>query len=281
MLPGQVHNIHFPFDIEADTSISVAAEMVAELDLTDQDVSTVADMIDTEIQVHFPDWAPRALVEDHGNEIPLSTEDFKAENEIHTLPNDYHPSSNLVLERLPTGKKYWSDSPKVSASNSPGQNLELNSRDSDDVLEKEDNLHLHERHDDFSHGFTLVNPERDSRHSMISFQGKNHASRSSYSSSVVAQESNENQVEAFLNSDANMLSENGSKALESVILKLEELLLKQQKEIDALRERHESAIADTLRELPLELQSKAFSICRLKILDCTMQSKSEVAWKHH
>lgn len=280
VLSGQVHNIHFPFDIEEDTSISVAAEMVAELDLTDQDVSTVADMIDTEIQVHFPDWAPRVLVEDHDNETPLSTQDFKAENEINTLSKDYHPSGNFVLERLPARKKNCSDSPKGSSSNCPGKNLEFNTDDIDDVLEKEDNLYLHERQDDFSHGFALVDPESDSRHS-ISFQGKNHESGSSSSSSLLVHDSNENQMEAFLNNDANMLSKNGSKALESVILKLEELLLKQQKEIDDLRERHDFAIADTLRELPLELQSKAFSMCRLKILGCSMQSKSAVAWKHH
>ncbi|KAK8937619.1 putative serine/threonine-protein kinase WNK3 [Platanthera guangdongensis] len=63
---GQVHNIHFPFDIEVDTSISVAAEMVAELDLTDQDVMTIADMIDTEIQIHFLigplEWSTKIVV---------------------------------------------------------------------------------------------------------------------------------------------------------------------------------------------------------------------------
>ncbi|KAI0516069.1 hypothetical protein KFK09_008741 [Dendrobium nobile] len=280
---GQVHNIHFPFDIEADTSVSVAAEMVVELDLTDQDVSTIANMIDTEIQVHFPDWVPGALDEDHDNETPSRKDDCKAEANIHTLHNDYHSFGNLVLEQLPSGRKYWSNSPKGSSSNSPcGQNLELNSCDCDDVLEKEDNLHSHERKDDFSPGFALVGQEIDSRHSIISCRGKNHGSWSRHSNNLVVQklieestisDSNENQMEAFLNNDTDMLSENGSKALESVMLKLKELLLEQRKEIHDLRERHDFAIADTLRELPLELQSRAFSLCCLKILDDDIQSK--------
>ncbi|KAL0921322.1 hypothetical protein M5K25_008384 [Dendrobium thyrsiflorum] len=278
---GQVHNIHFPFDIEADTSVSVAAEMVAELDLTDQDVSTIANMIDTEIRVHFPDWVPGALDEDHDNETPSRKYDFKAEADIRTLHNDYHSSGNLVLEQLRSGRKYWSNSPKGSSSNSPcGQNLELNSCDCDDVLEKEDNLH--ERRDDFSPGFALVGQEINSRHSIISCRGKNQGSWSRHSSNLVVQklieestisDSNDNQMEAFLNNDTDMLSENARKALESVMLKLEELLLKQRKEIHDLRERHDFAIADTLRELPLELRSRAFSLCCMKILDDTIQSK--------
>ncbi|PHT46353.1 putative serine/threonine-protein kinase WNK1, partial [Capsicum baccatum] len=45
---GHIRNIHFPFDIEVDTANAVASEMVEELDLTDQDVSAIAAMIDSE-----------------------------------------------------------------------------------------------------------------------------------------------------------------------------------------------------------------------------------------
>ncbi|PWZ27239.1 putative serine/threonine-protein kinase WNK2 [Zea mays] len=51
---GHAQNIHFPFDSEADTSISVATEMVVQLDLTDQDVTAIAEMIDVEICSHIP-----------------------------------------------------------------------------------------------------------------------------------------------------------------------------------------------------------------------------------
>lgn len=53
---GRIRNIYFPFDIETDTAMSVAAEMVAELDITDQDVSKIADMIDGEISSLVPEW---------------------------------------------------------------------------------------------------------------------------------------------------------------------------------------------------------------------------------
>ncbi|GMN25381.1 hypothetical protein TIFTF001_000921 [Ficus carica] len=53
---GRIRNIYFPFDIENDTAYSVATEMVAELDITDQDVTRIADMIDGEIASLVPEW---------------------------------------------------------------------------------------------------------------------------------------------------------------------------------------------------------------------------------
>ncbi|KAA8527609.1 hypothetical protein F0562_034996 [Nyssa sinensis] len=53
---GRVRNIYFPFDIETDTALSVATEMVDELDITDQDVTKIADMIDGEIASLIPEW---------------------------------------------------------------------------------------------------------------------------------------------------------------------------------------------------------------------------------
>lgn len=53
---GRIRNIYFSFDIENDTALSVATEMVAELEITDQDVITLAEMIDGEISFLVPDW---------------------------------------------------------------------------------------------------------------------------------------------------------------------------------------------------------------------------------
>lgn len=53
---GRIRNIYFPFDIETDTALSVAAEMVAELGITDQDEAKIADMIDGEISTLVPEW---------------------------------------------------------------------------------------------------------------------------------------------------------------------------------------------------------------------------------
>ncbi|KAJ6291066.1 hypothetical protein OIU76_023173 [Salix suchowensis] len=61
---GRIRNIYFPFDIETDTALSVATEMVAELDINDQDVTKIADMIDGEIAGLVPEWKPGPGIED-------------------------------------------------------------------------------------------------------------------------------------------------------------------------------------------------------------------------
>ncbi|KAG2289359.1 hypothetical protein Bca52824_048963 [Brassica carinata] len=56
LVAGLVRNIYFPFDIESDTAISVAREMVEELEMEDRDVTKIANMIDGEIASLVPDW---------------------------------------------------------------------------------------------------------------------------------------------------------------------------------------------------------------------------------
>ncbi|KFK39534.1 hypothetical protein AALP_AA3G256700 [Arabis alpina] len=53
---GRIRNIYFPFETAIDTAWSVAAEMVSELDITNQDVAKIAEMIDTEIAALVPNW---------------------------------------------------------------------------------------------------------------------------------------------------------------------------------------------------------------------------------
>ncbi|XP_042517876.1 serine/threonine-protein kinase WNK1-like isoform X2 [Macadamia integrifolia] len=53
---GRIRNIYFPFDVDTDTALSVATEMVSELDITDQDVTKIAYMIDGEIASLVPEW---------------------------------------------------------------------------------------------------------------------------------------------------------------------------------------------------------------------------------
>ncbi|KAF2287889.1 hypothetical protein GH714_003103 [Hevea brasiliensis] len=61
---SRIRNIYFPFDVETDTALSVATEMVAELDITDQDVTKIADTIDGEIASLVPDWRPGPGIEE-------------------------------------------------------------------------------------------------------------------------------------------------------------------------------------------------------------------------
>ncbi|KAH0462215.1 hypothetical protein IEQ34_009790 [Dendrobium chrysotoxum] len=53
---GHVRNIYFPFDVEADTALNVAVEMVSELDITDYEVTRIAEMIDGELSTLVPGW---------------------------------------------------------------------------------------------------------------------------------------------------------------------------------------------------------------------------------
>ncbi|XP_010488267.1 PREDICTED: serine/threonine-protein kinase WNK2 [Camelina sativa] len=53
---GRIRNIYFPFETAIDTALSVATEMVSELDITNQDVAKIAEMIDAEIAALVPDW---------------------------------------------------------------------------------------------------------------------------------------------------------------------------------------------------------------------------------
>jgi WNK lysine deficient protein kinase len=46
---GHVHNTHFPFGIDIDTTMSIENEMVIEFDLSNQDVTNIAAMMDVDI----------------------------------------------------------------------------------------------------------------------------------------------------------------------------------------------------------------------------------------
>ncbi|KAK1319451.1 putative serine/threonine-protein kinase WNK2 [Acorus calamus] len=129
---GHFRNIHFPFDINADTAISVATEMVAELDFTDQDVTDIAAMIDSEIQIYIPEWLPGGDFEENckGN-VAVDNTDTVTQAELSALQSSSdNASGNLVLDRLSSGRMYWSDlpkdfsgefSPKLSLANMPSE----------------------------------------------------------------------------------------------------------------------------------------------------------------
>ncbi|XP_023537585.1 probable serine/threonine-protein kinase WNK9 [Cucurbita pepo subsp. pepo] len=91
---GLIRNIYFPFDVETDTALSVATEMVAELDITDQDVTRIADMIDGEIASLVPEWRPGPGIEE--------TPRFACHNCATTSYNN--ASSNGLSLRNPGGK---------------------------------------------------------------------------------------------------------------------------------------------------------------------------------
>ncbi|XVF10334.1 hypothetical protein REPUB_Repub07fG0173700 [Reevesia pubescens] len=55
---GRARNIHFSFYLDSDTAISIAEEMVEQLDLSNEDVTVIAELIDSMIMKLVPLWKP-------------------------------------------------------------------------------------------------------------------------------------------------------------------------------------------------------------------------------
>ncbi|KAK2388485.1 no lysine (K) kinase [Trifolium repens] len=55
---GGARNIHFPFYIDSDTTISIAEEMVEHLELKDEDVAVIAELIHNMVFELVPNWKP-------------------------------------------------------------------------------------------------------------------------------------------------------------------------------------------------------------------------------
>ncbi|GAU44587.1 hypothetical protein TSUD_136340 [Trifolium subterraneum] len=55
---GGARNIHFPFYVDSDTTISIAEEMVEHLELKDEDVAVIAELIHNMIFELVPNWKP-------------------------------------------------------------------------------------------------------------------------------------------------------------------------------------------------------------------------------
>ncbi|KAF3780306.1 putative serine/threonine-protein kinase [Nymphaea thermarum] len=63
---GRVKNVHFMFYLDSDTALSVASEMVDQLDLSDQDVTFIAEFIDFLIMKLIPEWKPSVPPSENG-----------------------------------------------------------------------------------------------------------------------------------------------------------------------------------------------------------------------
>jgi hypothetical protein len=115
---GHSRNIHFPFNVETDTAMSVASEMVAELDLSDQDVTTIAEMIDVEILALVPEWKPGVAIDDTGatdGETGGPNEDGHAILQDESDPMATVSSEDSLTELLASSWKPRSFSPKISS----------------------------------------------------------------------------------------------------------------------------------------------------------------------
>lgn len=274
--------------------------MVAELDLTDQDVTAIAAMIDAEILAHVPEWMPGETLDGHVNEYASDILDAEAEDVLSSLPNDSgHPFGALVLEQLPSGRKYWSSSPRRTGEESPlhptlsNASVELSSHASDEapigVYErKNDGLNNDEQREYHFQGSTSANQQKDSPHPTGS--GKDNLKIDSLSASpdlqnpspadMINQDHDVASLHLWLYNQHQTIDEQGvgddlsniflegeSEDVKSVVQKLKHLMVQQQKEIDELKRKHEMAIADVLKGLSPQLRNRLLDKCHLKIND--------------
>ncbi|KAL0364540.1 UNVERIFIED_CONTAM: putative serine/threonine-protein kinase WNK2 [Sesamum angustifolium] len=235
---GHIRNIHFPFDIEADTSNAVASEMVEELDLTDHDVSVIAAMIDSEIRYHIPDWAPRELSSNNSSNGDVIPESGGSGGHFDSpMTNDSAQTGHLVLERLPSGRKYWSDSPKAGGESSPLKPGPSNLMPTDSVASGD--------------GWSEENSQSPSSHKDVDI----HSDASTHTPC-----SRTRLLEEII-----MPSGTDSGDIKVIIEKLEHVLDEQLKELDELKQKHELAVSDLLKELPQEIRGTVLSLCNKKI----------------
>ncbi|KAK4375680.1 hypothetical protein RND71_006357 [Anisodus tanguticus] len=221
VVSGHIKNIHFPFDIEVDTSNAVA------------------------------NWAPR---ENSSNHI---TDDIAPDSCTSGVRDDGPPltidpahSGSLVLERLASGRKYWSDSPKTASNaNSPlrpgpsnTSQTDLPTREGSWTEENEESpVKLREGHEDYETE-TYMDDDAGVDHDS-DFGDNDHSADFSYASGPHSSEERNN-----------MISNNYSADIRQISKELEKLCDQQQKELNDLKKKHDLAISDLLRKLPPEIR---------------------------
>ncbi|KAL6865306.1 hypothetical protein ACP4OV_016457 [Aristida adscensionis] len=256
---GHAQNIHFPFDIEADTSISVATEMVVQLDLTDQDVTAIAEMIDAEIRAHIPDWAIEESVDNQGDEAAQSESNSsdadEGTSELRDEPDAAH--SGFVQEQLPSGRKYWSDSPR---------------RDTE-IIQPVVNPHMG---DHIANGIPKRN-DLDDTVSSVKQKGNQSVGAPIHSTEAICERTSPS-VDLSNPSVADRISGGVSVGPSphsfddewqyisaDVTERLANLLAQQREELTALHRKHKADIEDILKGLPAEHREETLTRCRLKV----------------
>ncbi|CAI8597595.1 unnamed protein product [Vicia faba] len=234
---GHIRNIHFPFDIGADTSVSVASEMVEELELSDQDVSTIAMTIDSEIRYHIPSWNP--------SETPDNSSYHDSGHTPETMP-EASPITNdspgsLALEILPSGRKYWSDSPKGVGGSSPYLHGSSNLSHEVDVIAEEDILFANSAEKECDGTADSPFSERSITSDHFEAAGEE---------------------EIYVS-----LEDSETEDIDKIASKLETLLGMQREELAELKKKHQVAVSDFLNEFSPEISLQLLNICNLQLPD--------------
>ncbi|KAL1363839.1 hypothetical protein HN51_012005 [Arachis hypogaea] len=263
---GHVRNIHFPFDIGADTAISVASEMVEELELTDQDVTTIAETIDSEIRSLIPGWNPS---ETPATNVPedsaVSDGCTSAETRSVSSPTENDsttPSSNLALEILRSGRKYWSDSPKGVCGNPLSRHGSSNLSHVGDANAEKGSLTANGAISDELEpdqvtcvGAYCAEKECDST-------GDSPSTERTITSGYLEETSEASSLEKIPES-LEVSEIDASK----IALQLESLLTNQKEELEELKRKQKLAVSNLLKELSPEICKKVLNICNLQMLE--------------
>ncbi|KVH98919.1 Protein kinase, catalytic domain-containing protein, partial [Cynara cardunculus var. scolymus] len=261
---GHVRNIHFPFDTDLDTSIAVASEMVEELDLTDQDVSTIAEMIDAEIQSCIPDWAPRDYYDDQeDNEAPGSVDSTSEPQNESTSPLTIKSSAApgcLALERLPSGRRYWSDSPKscFSPLRPRPSNASEDNTQSGAICREEQHSSKDDDDDDDDDN---DNDDNDDDNDDNDDDNDDDDSDDVKEMEEPLQEEDDD--------DRKGKGEDKDDEVENIVEKVEHLLVEQQKELDELKKKHGLIVSNMLNKLPPGTRKEVANICKVNISEAT------------
>ncbi|CAN6585437.1 unnamed protein product [Malus baccata var. baccata] len=279
---GHFRNIHFPFDIGEDTAIAVASEMVQELDLTDQDVSTLAEIIDSEIHSHIPDWPHGEDSGDHIDDEASTPYSHASESKEDASPLIHEAllSNSLALERLPSGRKYWCDSPKEGGGNSPAKyffsnlNSPAASVTAGGTEENENSAGSSPREEDDANGAGASDSpnggvEEDER-SPGGPREENDPNGAGASDPLSGDGHNAATDPHLINGVLPFESE-----VKIIAEKLENLLVEQKKELDELKKKHELAISEPLKELPPVFRRKVLDICKMRFPDYKMQLEAD------
>lgn len=235
--------------------------MVEELNLTDQDVSTIAAMIESEIRSHIPDWEPKEISGDRMYETVanLGICSPKTNDEASVMMSELNRSpSGLQMETLPSGHKYWSDSPKETNRNSQGKSATLSQYSLSEHNERTPGTPDSYRDDDSPNSAaSLEQLEDDHISDCVGNIGLKEGSGITNLQLDSTTHQLEDKCEILLNTE--------SEGVKHVVEKFEYLLVKQQKEVDELKRKHELAISDFLKELSPEICRKILGMFKLKI----------------
>lgn len=258
---GHIRNIHFPFLTEVDTAAAVASEMVEELDLTDQDVSTIAEMIDAEIRSYIPDWSPQGNSSGQVDELEFSEGGSLVK--IHSYPSSID-AGGLVLERMPSGRRYWSDSPKAGATSSPIRSGHSTATCSETQKDSwlEENV---QSQDMDKHQSNLDGTENET--GLHHNEGEVEATSIPEAPSAQIDSSMHQHSESVshLSDESCNPSDSRSSDVRIIAEKLKQLLTEQRKELDELKMKHESAISHLLEDLPPNTRDRVLNISSSKI----------------